>query len=74
MKRFLLILLVLLMPLQSSWAAVMAYGQHVGVGESTDHCRQAVKALIKLNQQAMSVVLNQFSMVTVRFANLDIAG
>ncbi len=45
MKRFLLILLVLLMPLQSSWAAVMAYGQHVGVGESTDHCRQAVKAL-----------------------------
>ena len=23
----------------------MAYGQHVGVGESTDHCRQAVKAL-----------------------------
>ena len=45
MKRFLLILFMLLMPLQSSWAAVMAYGQHAGVGESTEHCCQAVKAL-----------------------------
>ncbi len=45
MKRFLLILFMLLMPLQSSWAAVMSYGQHAGVGESTEHCRQAVKAL-----------------------------
>ena len=45
MKRFSLILFILLMPLQSSWAAVMSYGQHAGVGESTEHCRQAVKAL-----------------------------
>ena len=45
MKRFLLILFMLLMPLQSSWAAVMSYGQHAGVGESTEHCRQIIKAL-----------------------------
>ena len=45
MKRFLLILFMLLMPLQSSWAAVMSYGQHVEGVESTEHCCQAIKAL-----------------------------
>lgn len=45
MKRFLLILFMLLMPLQSSWAAVMSYGQHAGGGDSTEHCRQAIKVL-----------------------------
>ena len=45
MKRFLLILCMLLMPLQSSWAAVMAYGQHAVGEESTQHCRQASKSL-----------------------------
>ena len=45
MKRFLLILFMLLMPLQSSWAAVMSYGQHAGIEESTEHCRQAIKVL-----------------------------
>ena len=45
MKRLLLILCILLMPLQSSWAGVMSYGQHAVGEESTEYCRQASKAL-----------------------------
>jgi hypothetical protein len=42
MKRFLLILFVLMLPLQASWAVVVPYSQHESFGYHSERCSHAV--------------------------------
>jgi hypothetical protein len=41
MKRFFLILFVLMLPLQASWAAVVPYSQHESFGYHAERCSHA---------------------------------
>ncbi len=50
MKRFLLILFMLVLPLQSSWAAAVSYSQHEVFGNQTEPCAHAVSAASDLHE------------------------
>jgi len=41
MKRILLILFMLMLPLQGSWAAALSYSQHEALGTHSERCSQA---------------------------------
>lgn len=45
MKRFLLILFVLMLPLQASWAAVVSYSQHESFGHYSERCSHAASGV-----------------------------
>ena len=45
MKRFLLILFMLMLPLQSSWAAVFSYSQHEAFGNHSERCTHATSVV-----------------------------
>jgi len=45
MKRLLLILCMLMLPLQGAWAAVLSYSQHDMLGNHSGRCAHAVKSV-----------------------------
>lgn len=50
MKRILLILFMLILPLQASWAAVVSYSQHEAFGNHTERCAHAASVASDLSE------------------------